>query len=294
MRLRANASRADGRMASLSFFARLPGGRATFLCVAKERWPKERPPRCCAFRPSMDERCDRTDRACRRAIPGAAASGRNPLRPPCGPDRPVLTAAQGPQIRFDDGHPGLARSKTTQSALQQQRAGCAPNGAPRTRRAGDGKVRRMARGMRASSPQAQGCAIGEPRRPLANPEHRDVLRTCSRGGLLFTPGVLPSALRAAFGVLARSRRASGDFLLATQEKVTRAPGLNRQDCRFERRRRPEGRVPWVARVRGAKKDRDVVVIPPPLRGDPLPSEGGDCEIAGAGGRSAGSRRRRAA
>src|SRR6185312_12883493 len=77
------------------FLARLPGGRATFLCVAKERWPKERPPRCCAFRPSVDERCDRAGRACRRAIPGAAASGRNPLRPPCGPDRPALTAAQG-------------------------------------------------------------------------------------------------------------------------------------------------------------------------------------------------------
>jgi len=29
----------------MSFSARLPGGRATFLCVAKERWPKERPSR---------------------------------------------------------------------------------------------------------------------------------------------------------------------------------------------------------------------------------------------------------
>src|SRR5690348_2870150 len=38
------------------------------------------------------------------------------------------------------------------------------NGAPRARRAVDGKVRRMARRMRASSPQAQGCAVGEPRR----------------------------------------------------------------------------------------------------------------------------------
>ena len=56
-------------------------------------------------------------------------------------------------------------------------------GAPRTRRADDGKVRRMARRMRASSPQAHGCAFGEPRRPRAHPEHTDVLRTCSRGGL---------------------------------------------------------------------------------------------------------------
>ena len=98
------------------FFARLPGGRATFLYMAKERWPKERPPRCCVFRPSMDEKCVRAGRACRRAFHGATASGRNPLRPPYGPSRPVLTAAQGPQIRFDDGHHGLVRSEIKQFA----------------------------------------------------------------------------------------------------------------------------------------------------------------------------------
>ena len=83
-------------------------------------------------------------------------------------------------------------------------------GAPRTRRAGDGSVRRMAYRMCASSPQAQGGALGEPRRPIARPEHRDVLRTCSRGRLLF-----------------------GYFLLATQEKVARAVGRRerRQGCR---------------------------------------------------------------
>ena len=59
----------------------------------------------------------------------------------------------------------------------------------------------MARRMRACSPKAQGCAFGEPRRPIAHPEHTDVLGTGSRGGLLF-----------------------GDFLLAKQEKVTRARG----------------------------------------------------------------------
>jgi hypothetical protein len=193
------------------FFARFPGGRATFLCVAKERWPKERPPRCCVFRPSMDEKCVRTGRACRRAIHGASASGRNPLRPPFGPSRPALTAAQGPQLRFHDGHRGLVRSEIKQFASSSQHTGCASNGAPRTRRADDGSVRRMARRMRASSPQAQGCAFGEPRRPLAHPEHTDVLRTCSRGGFSL-----------------------GDFSLAKQREVTRAPG------------------------RGAEKDRDVV------------------------------------
>ena len=83
--------------ASPSFSAPLPGARVTFSCLAKRKSPKRRPPRCCAFRPSMDERYARPDRACRRAFHGAAASGRNPLRPPCGPDRPCLTAAQGPR-----------------------------------------------------------------------------------------------------------------------------------------------------------------------------------------------------
>src|SRR6185437_11425817 len=71
----------------------------------------------------------------------------------------------------------------------------------------------MAHRMCASSPQAQGCAFGGPRRPFAHPEHMDVLRTCSRGGLLF-----------------------GDFLLAMQEKVTRAPGRRAEkdmDVEFE-------------------------------------------------------------
>ena len=87
------------RTTSLSFSARLQSGRVTFSCVAKRKSPKRRPPRCCAFRPSMDERCVRSGRACRRAFRGAAASGRTPLRPPCRPDRPDLTAAQGPHWR---------------------------------------------------------------------------------------------------------------------------------------------------------------------------------------------------
>ena len=55
--------------------------------------------------------------------------------------------------------------------------------------------------MCASSPQAQGCAVGEPRRPLANPEHMDVRRARPRGGLSL-----------------------GDFSLAKQREVTRAHG----------------------------------------------------------------------
>jgi len=102
---------------------------------------------------------------------------------------------------------------------------CAPTGAPRTRRADDGKVRRMARRlnrqdcrfecrrrhegrvtwmwrvMRASSSQVHGCAFGEPRRPLANPQPMDGRRACSRGvpSLLRHPALRPS------GRLRRSR-----------------------------------------------------------------------------------------
>ncbi len=83
---------------SMSFSVRLPGGRVTFSCMAKRKSPKGRPPRCCAFRPSLDEEFVRPGRVCRRAVPGAAASGRNPFRPPCGPGRPSLTAAQGARL----------------------------------------------------------------------------------------------------------------------------------------------------------------------------------------------------
>ena len=81
----------------MSFSAPLRGARVTSLWMAKEKSPRERPPRCRAFRPFMAEKSVRSGRACRRAIHGAAASGRHPLRPPCGPDRPARTAAQGPR-----------------------------------------------------------------------------------------------------------------------------------------------------------------------------------------------------
>ena len=109
------------------------------------------------------------------------------------------------------------------------RAGSAQPGAPRTRRAGDGKVRRMAHRMCASSPQVHGWTVGEPRRPLAHPEHRDVLRTGSRGGLSL-----------------------GDFSLAKQREATRAPGRGAEkDMDVERRYAQErsDRVPDVHQPR---------------------------------------------
>src|SRR5574337_473696 len=47
-------SREISHSTSLSFSARLPGGRVAFSCVAKRKSPKRRPPREHALRPSMD------------------------------------------------------------------------------------------------------------------------------------------------------------------------------------------------------------------------------------------------
>src|SRR6185437_9011722 len=56
---------------SLSFFARLPGGRATFLCMAKERWPKERPPREHVLSTSLCSGCASGRRGSPKAHPCA-------------------------------------------------------------------------------------------------------------------------------------------------------------------------------------------------------------------------------
>jgi hypothetical protein len=85
--------------------------------------------------------------------------------------------------------------------VSKQRAGCAPSG----------PFGRSERATEKSEGWPAGCGpvcrrtmdgpSANPRRPRTNPQHMDVRRARPRGGLLF-----------------------GDFLLATQEKVTRAPG----------------------------------------------------------------------
>ena len=193
--------------------------------MAKEKSPRERPPRCCVFRPSMDEKSVRAGRACRRAIPGAAASGRNPLRPPCGPDRPALTAAQGPRKSFASMPAIVASLEARPNELLRSltRARCAPNGAPRTRRADDGRVRRMAHRRCASSPPAQGGAVGEPRRPHAHPEHTDVLGTCSRVAFLWPRKERWHARRDAGGKDKDVKRYSDDVVLPPDEAASAAP-----------------------------------------------------------------------
>ena len=79
------------------------------------------------------------------------------------------------------------------------RPGWPPRGAPAGRRAAGGSARRDARTMRACFSPAHGCAVEKPRKPNANSQGRMPGERLARGGLLF-----------------------GYFLLATQEKVTRA------------------------------------------------------------------------
>ena len=105
------------------------------------------------------------------------------------------------QLHFAAGHPWPPQLRDQTPTLHEaKRAGSAQPGAPRTRRVEGANARRVAHRRCASSSRAKGCAVGESRRTRANPKHRDVRRTCLRGGLLF-----------------------GDFLLATQENVTRPP-----------------------------------------------------------------------
>ena len=147
--------------------------------------------------------------SCRRNYPwfSPIARRRELLRPcsrtyaPCSRDR-LRTAAScnGAVFTSLPAIHGLMRSKIQQFASPVRARTMRATGAPRTRRADDGNARRVAHRTCASSPQAHGWAVGEPRRPRANPQRRDARRACSRGGLLF-----------------------GNFLLATQEKVTRAP-----------------------------------------------------------------------
>ena len=156
----------------MSYSAPLPGTRVTFSCVAKRKSPKRRPSRCCVFRPPMDEKSDRAGRACRRAIHGAAASGRNPLRsrfarvrfaPPAG-----LFIRPSPQHRGPENFASMAaivalleaRSSTllrpsrAQDARRMEPLGCGARSAemPAGWRTGGAPVRRRHRDVPSANP----------------------------------------------------------------------------------------------------------------------------------------------
>ena len=193
-------------------FPRPPGGAGNFLLRGQEKVTKEKATPVLRFS-SIHGRKVRSGRpGLPTRLPWRAGKWAQSIAPTL----PGLIVRPSPQHRGPRSASMTAimasfEARSNNLLRPLTRTGGASKGAPRTRRADDGSVRRMARRMRASSPQAQGCAFGEPRRPFAHPEHMDVLRTCSRGGLSL-----------------------GDFSLAKQREVTRAPG------------------------RGAEQDRDVV------------------------------------
>ena len=95
-----------------------------------------------------------------RAIHGAAAGGRNPLRPPCEPDRPARTAAQGPLESPASTTAIVASTEARSNDLLRSftRAGSVPNGVPGTQRADAGQARRVACSGRAGDNPPSGVA----------------------------------------------------------------------------------------------------------------------------------------
>ena len=201
MGLHANSSCNDGRMTSLSFSARLPSGRATFLCLAKERWPKERPPRehalstslCSGFasgrrgspkaHPCACGELARVLRAILRTFPTSACRVRGaPFD--ARPARVADEAACSISLRTRPRWPSSKRNWGPCAAVRAGRSGLqgGRNGL-RPLAAAPGMARRQARSAR------------------TNFSSMDGRKTQHRGGLLF-----------------------GNFLLATQEKVTRVRG----------------------------------------------------------------------
>ncbi len=88
---------------------------------------------------------------------------------------------------------GLVRSERKQLASScHAHTTCAQSGPLEHGERGRRTVQRMAHRRCASSPQAQGCACGEPRRLLAQPEHMDVLRRVRGVAFLLVTSLWPS------------------------------------------------------------------------------------------------------
>ena len=225
-RSRADAASDGKRMSSLSFSAPLSGARVTSLCLAKEKLPRERPPRGHVLSTSMCSGCARGRRGSPQAHPCACGELARVLRAILRTDpsstRSVRGAPNGARRARLAGRSRLFVLASDEARMADREAALlrGPCAAVRAGRKGPQGGRKGLRPLAAAPWKARRQA-----RPARTDfSSMDGRKTQHRGGLLFTPGILPSTLRAAFGVLARSRRASGDFLLATQEKVTRARG----------------------------------------------------------------------
>ena len=188
-----------------------------------------------------------------------------------------LAPSPQPSPRRGEGARGYRKPRIPRPALfasrlspaqrvQEVRAGSAPLfGAPMARRAGGGPARRVAGRMPASFSSGRDA-------PSKNPAVRP--RTFRAGGpegapsgcpfswlLLFTSGILPSALRVGFAVRPRSRRGRGQAKRSSPAAGRRAEPRRRRtrpsQCQEKRIRRAPGdnraASPWAPapdRVRG--------------------------------------------
>jgi hypothetical protein len=94
------------------------GARATFLCLARETWPKERPPHLALVGPPAQQ-VREPGPGFSNGHPARAKRHRHPVDASCAACRPRLTAAQGPPGRAA-GLPGPHSSEDP----QQQKARC--------------------------------------------------------------------------------------------------------------------------------------------------------------------------
>src|SRR6185312_3642494 len=207
------------------------GARASFsLRAQRESSQRETAPRGGAFRPSMDGKSASRGRAFRPDSCPVEKASPSMAMPAARPDRPRLTAAEGPR------RAGAHRARQKQQRERKQklsdaivlspspayrgglgwgalasarRERAALPGAPMTRRAGGGKSAGWLAGMRASFSPVHGRAVEKPRNPPAHPEGRmpggrAIGVSFPLGYFSLTPGILPSALRASFAVRRRS------------------------------------------------------------------------------------------
>src|SRR5690348_15674886 len=185
----------------MSFSAPLPGTRVTSLCLAKEKSPRERPPREHVLSTSLCSGCANGRRGSPKAHPCACGELARILRAILRTGPSSARRVRGAPIRALPARvtneavcPILLRARPRWPSSKRNWGPCA---AVRAGREGPQGGRNGLRPLAA----APGMARRQARPARTDFSSMDGRKAQHRGGLLF-----------------------GDFLLATQEKVTRAPG----------------------------------------------------------------------
>lgn len=240
------------------FSAPLPGARVTSLCLAKEKSPRERPPREHVLSTSLCSGCASGRRGSPKAHPCACGELARILRAILRTDPSSARRVRGAPLGALPARL-VGRSECTgftpnQAWVAVVEAGFfrGPCAAVRAGRSGPQGGRKGLRPLAA----APGMARRQARPARTDFSSMEGRKTQHRGGLLF-----------------------GDFLLAKQEKVTRARGTRTEkDMDVAKKTSP---------ARGGARNRGGNVIPPRLRrsrcarvrfAPPLPGEGGNFAI----------------